>query len=160
MKLLSLILMVIAVTTATVPYAFAQPRNETDGGFVTVADFPRLVDRVAKTGKDGAFWVVLVPATARSDGFAANLQVSIERGVVGMDWVLIAQRNIEDRSKFVRLVTARKLRPKELNGNGVRYLRVETSEDLAALCAEVLKTTYGVTDATRMRLIITGFSWP
>jgi hypothetical protein len=77
-----------------------------------------------------------------------------------MDWVLIAQRNIEDRPKVIEFVRARGLQPKERSGNGVRYLRVETSGDLAALCAEVLKMIYGVTDTTRMRLIITGFSWP
>jgi hypothetical protein len=158
MKALARILMVVTLATAAVRDVFAQRSIDTDGGFVTVTDFPRLVDRLAKSGRDSAFWVVLVPDTARGDGLAANLQVSIERGVIGMDWVLIAQRNIEDRQKFVNFVTAQK--PKELSENNVRYLRVETSDDLAALCAQFLKTTYGVTGVTRMRLIITGFSWP
>jgi hypothetical protein len=160
MKALMLVLMAVALPTATVRYVFAQRNLDTDGGFVTVADLPKLVDRLAKTGKDGAFWVVLVPGTARSDGLAANLQVSIERGVIGMDWVLIAQRNIEDSSRFLALVTVHKLRTKKLSGNNVRYLRVEPSENLAALCAEVLTKMYGVAVMTNMRLIITGFDWP
>jgi hypothetical protein len=48
MRALSLVLIVMAVTIATERYALAQVRNETDGGFVTVADFPKLVDRVAR----------------------------------------------------------------------------------------------------------------
>jgi len=159
MNTVAIILVVIAL--AAIPIRYVLSRRSTDGGFVTLPDLPKLVDRLTKTGKDGAFWVVLVPATARSDGSAANLQVSIERGVVGMDWVLLAQRNIEDRANFVSLVKAHGLLATEKSMNDVRYLRAEPpSFDLAALCADVLNTMYRVTDATKMQLVVTGFRWP
>ena len=155
-----LIIAAIAVGFLAVRYAKAQRSENSDGGTATLQDLQRLVERIATTGKNGAFWVLLIPDTARSDGFAANLQVSMESGALGLDWVLLAERNVEDRAKFVSVVAAQGLEPKQLVGNGVHYLRFEGSDHIADLCATVLQSMYGVTDSTQMQLITTDFAWP
>jgi len=155
-----LVLLVAAAVFVAFRLATARSSESTDGGTVTLKQFPALIDRIATTGKDGAFWVVLVPDTARADGFAANFQISMEGGRLGMDWVLLAQRNVEDRTKFEDFVRSQRLQAKELVGNDVHYLRVEGTDRLAAMSSELLRSMYGVTDATEMQLIITDFTWP
>lgn len=114
----------------------------------------------AMTRGNGSFWVVLVPETAENNGYSANLQVSIANNTISLDWVLIAERNIKDKSKFLSIVTKHGLEAKALSGNGVNYLRVEDSKDFPGLSKDILERIYGVNESTRMNLIITGFTWP
>jgi len=79
----------------------------TDGGFVSIDDIPVLFAALATTGGNGSFWAVQVPHTARTDGDEACLQYSIEDGTVGMDWVLLDHRNVEDKQAFINFATER-----------------------------------------------------
>jgi len=133
---------------------------DTDGGFASLEDLPRLVEKIKSEGGNGSFWVVLVPETAGNDGYSANLQVSIANNTIGLDWVLIAERNIKDKSKFHSIIAEHGLEAKALSGNGVNYIRVEDSKDFPGLSKDILERIYGVNESTRMNLIITGFTWP
>jgi hypothetical protein len=157
---LLLVLLVAAAIFVAFRFVMARSSATTDGGAVTLKQFPALVERIATTGKNGAFWVVLIPDTARADGFAANFQISMESGRLGMDWVLLAQRNVEDRSKFEDFVRSQGFQAKELVGNDVHYLRVEDGDRLADMSSALLRSMYGVSDTTKMQLIITDFTWP
>jgi hypothetical protein len=159
MKLI-IVAVLIVVASLAIRHAFGQRRLDTDGGFVTIGDIPRLVEKLRTTGRDGSFWVVLIPATARGDGYAANLQASIEHGKLGIDWVLIAQRNIEDRGKFSELIEGLGLSTEQRRENGVDYLRIESPSNPASLCSNILTNIYGVTPTTKLQLIITGINWP
>lgn len=121
----------------------------------TTADLPLLVRKVRNAERDGAFVVLLVPGTARSDGNFANLQYSRENGIAGLDWVLLAQRNIEDQERVRGIVGSMGGAMTELEMNGVRYLRV-TGVDLAETGERILSEIYGVTAGTRMALIAEG----
>ena len=158
-KVLIALLVVATVFVAFRVFA-SRGSGNTDGGFVTLAQLPALVNRIATTGKNGAFWVLLIPNTARADGFDANLQVSMEGDHLGIDWVLLAKRNLEDRARFEEIVKSQGLESRELVRNDVHYLRVESSDRLAERCKEILESMYGVTETTGMRLIINDFTWP
>jgi len=132
----------------------------TDGGLVSVDEIPQLLSALTSTGKDGSFWVVLVPNTARDDGNLANLQYSIEGDRVGMDWVLLAKRNIEDQGAFTQFVTAAGATVQDITMNGVRYLRVSDCPDLAKLGQGFLQQVYHVAPEDKLQLIITDFAWP
>ncbi|MEY2545610.1 MAG: hypothetical protein QOG48_727 [Verrucomicrobiota bacterium] len=157
-KTIAIVLAVAAVAALVVGYARRFTQN-TDGGLVTVRDFPQLLSALTATGGNGAFWVVLVPNTARGDGNYANVQYSIEGGRVGMDWVLLAKRNIEDKEAFTQFVTAAGATVTEEVGNNVHYLRVSDGPDLAKLGQDFLQQVYHVTPEDKLRLIITDFSW-
>jgi hypothetical protein len=160
MSRIFLVLLVAVALFVAFRIVKARPFESTDGGLVTLKQFPALVDRIGATGKNGAFWVVLIPGTARADGLAANFQISMEGGRLGMDWVLLAQRNVEDRTKFEEFVRSQGLQARELVGNNVHYVRVEGADRLADVSGALLRSMYGVTDATEMKLIITDFTWP
>ena len=100
-----------------------------------------------------------MPGTAKADGYAANLQYSFEDGVVGLDWVLIAQRNIEDKERFLEFVRQAGSTTAEKEGSGVRYLRATGATDITALGQDFLRHVYGVEPDDKLQLIIDGFQW-
>jgi hypothetical protein len=159
MKLIVLITVVAIILLLIFQLQGAKATPETDGGFVTIADFPDLVKAIKKTGSNGSFWVVLIPGTAENDGYAANLQYSIENGVLGLDWVLVAKRNIREKEKFVRIIEEAGYHADLKEENGVKYLRVVGPTDITALGQVVLKRLFGTTSSQTLQLIITDFKW-
>lgn len=133
---------------------------ETDGGFVTMGDVPVLLHALKSTGTDGSFWVLLVPHTAFGDGLSANLQFSIQNGTLGLDWVLIAKRNIKDKDKFENMIKRSGYEYTKHEMNQVRYLRVTHVANFAKVARSILNKLYGVKPNEYLRLIITGFKWP
>lgn len=158
MKIFLLIIIVVILLYGYRVYA-SKPQLETEGGFVTTKDIPLLVKTLQKEGNEGAFWVILIPGTSKSDDYDANLQFSVDKNAVGMDWVLIAERNKLDKEIFVKVVESHNLTVKKLSGNGVEYLRVEGSENFPMLAEEVLRELYGINSDIEMPLIITGLDW-
>jgi hypothetical protein len=158
MKIAVALLIALACVVA-IWYFTRQVTSDTDGGFVTTRDFPALVSALKETGGPGSFWVVLVPGTAKADGYTANLQYSIEDGVVGLDWVLIAERNLEDKQRFLDVAHSAGAKIEEKEGNGVRYLRATGTPDLTGLGREILQRLYAVKPDDNLQLIVTGFKW-
>jgi hypothetical protein len=159
MKLIIFITAVAIVLLLSFQLQGAKAMPDTDGGFVTIADFPALVKAIKQTGNNGSFWVVLIPGTAENDGYAANLQYSIENGVLGLDWVLIAKRNIREKENFVRIIEEAGYHADLKEGNGIKYLRVVGPTDITALGQAVLKRLFGTTSSQKLQLIITDFKW-
>jgi hypothetical protein len=144
------------------PIPYVEPRGrrpKTDGGFVRTGDFPALIAALKASGKNGSFWVVLIPGTESTDGSAANLQFSIEDNELGMDWVLIAQSNLELKHRFLALASVEGLKPREVERNGVKYIRVTGDRDWSNIGKTILEQMFKQDQLTKMQLIITGFQW-
>jgi hypothetical protein len=158
---MKIIIIVVLVGLSVLAYRLLSSRfsADTDGGFVTTDDFSALYSALQSTGSNGSFFVVLIQGTARDDGFTANLQYSIEDGIVGLDWVLLAKRNSEDQEKFVDVVSKEGVKVVKKEMNDVRYLRVTGAKDLVGLGQEVLIKLYGVKPLDQLQLIITDFKW-
>ena len=156
MKAIGLLLLVLFCVAV---YLHLRRGRRTGGRVAAARDFPDLCDALQRSGREGAFWVVLVPRTARADGYAANLQYSIEDGVPGMDWVLIAERNVEDKDQFLACLQRAGARVTEKERNAVRYLRATGLPDLAAAGQELLQRVYHVEPDDQLQLIVTGFDW-
>ncbi|WP_220756181.1 hypothetical protein [Shewanella colwelliana] len=132
---------------------------ETDGGMVTVGDMSKLVSSLKASGSNGSFAVVLVPGTAGSDGYDANLQFSIANEKVGFDWVLLAERNIKDKEKVISLAKSNGMSCVSGTMNEVNFVRCSGRDEYAELGQKVLKEIYGVSSNQEMPLIITDFVW-
>ena len=145
-----------------IPYEAPKPsgrRADTDGGFVGCSDFPALIAALKDSGRNGSFWVVLIPGTEKVDGLAANLQFSIEDDELGMDWVLIAQSNLELKGRFLRLASFEGLKPQEVEQNGVKYVRATGDKDWPNIGKKILEQMFDQDKLTKMPLIVTGFQW-
>jgi hypothetical protein len=144
------------------PIPYARPpgrQSETDGAFVGSGDFPALIAALKAGGKNDSFWVVLIPGTEGTDGSAANLQFSIEDNELGMDWVLIAQSNLELKDRFLALASLEGLKPREIERNGVKYIRVTGDRDWSNIGKKILEQMFKQDQLAKMQLIITGFRW-
>jgi len=137
----------------------SQRASETDGGLVTLQDLPNLVDALKTSGKNGSFFVLLIPGTAEDDGYDANLQFSIDNNEVGIDWVLIAKSNIKMKDNFMEISTNAGLSCKSNSGNNVVFLRATGNKDLARIGQDIIHKMFPDKIESKMKLIITGMKW-
>ena len=145
---------VLAAAVAVLVLSRFRLRN---GPTITLRDLPRAVAALTREGRDGDFLVVLFGPTGE-DGGRLNLQFSIEDDRLGIDWVLLSGANVADRARIVGFVQARGHVARELEMNGVRYLRVEDG-DLAGLAHAILSELYRVGPGAPLDLIVEGFTF-
>lgn len=132
---------------------------EKDAGFVSTTDIPALIRALRETGTDDSFWVVRVPGTHGADGYAANLQFSIKANELGMDWVLLAESNRHLRHEFLAFCANEGLSVRELQRNGVKYVRATGAEAWPEIGEKLLLQMFGPNRTASMQLIISGFEW-
>ena len=94
-----------------------------------------------------------------SDDDALNIQMSVENGRLGFDWVLLAPSNIKDREKFLAFAHAEGVEPVVRSVNGVSYLRVENT-DIPKFTSRVMSEMYNVPPNEPVGLVYEGFEWP
>jgi hypothetical protein len=87
-----------------------------------------------------------------------NVQFSVEREVVGLDWVLISPANLEKEADFVRLAQALGHSVRRLRQNAVSYLRVEDG-DVVELARQALVQLFDVGDDYPLVLVTDGVDW-
>ncbi len=126
-----LLLIVGAVLGLGVLWLFLRSRSG-NGPQVRVDDVPDGVAHLQQQGKEDAFLVFIFVPPTRPREQPVNLQFSIERGQLGLDWVLLSPTNIADKAQIETFIRERGHSARETQVNGVRYLRVEDG-DLAAL---------------------------
>jgi hypothetical protein len=125
---------------------------------VTARDLPEVVSQLDRSSKDGNFAVLMFDPPGATDSESVNLQYSIERGVVGMDWVLLDPRNIADRDKIIEFASKLGYRLEAQEMNGVHYLRV-TGNGILELGAKIVQDFYHIGPDTKLEIITEGFDW-
>ena len=127
---------------------------------VTLRDVPSVVAALSSTRKDGNFALFLFGADGQPPApmDALNVQVSIEEGRIGIDWVLLAPLNLDTQSRFLEFFERGGRSVLRREANQVKYLRVE-GEGLDKLLREFLSTEFKVTPDQKMDLIAEGFVW-
>ena len=90
---------------------------------------------------------------------AINLQYSVKRGAVGLDWVLLGDTNIADRDPVAAFASQLGHAMSEETMNKVHYLRAE-GRDLDTLGARIIVELYGMSASAKLELITEGFDWP
>jgi hypothetical protein len=125
---------------------------------VTLRDIARVLATLSATCKDGNFAVFLFAEADQApaaDG-ALNVQLSLEGGRLGIDWVLLAPVNLESQSRFVAFFERMGHTIDRREMRRVKYLRVEDGH-LAELLRDFLTTEFKVTPEQKMGLITEGF---
>ena len=156
----TLIAVVAVVVVAVLGVAFLLLRSRAAPTcIVRPADISRVFRAVASTKKVATFAILTFSTPDRqTDDDAVSVQFSIEDGRVGLDWVLVGPRNIEDQSRFTLLAVSLGHKPQLKERNKVRYLRVVDGE-IPALCAAVVSQLYGLGPTDQMELIVEGIEW-
>jgi hypothetical protein len=126
---------------------------------VTLSQIPQVLDQLSSSTSTPAFAVFLLSSPDLPSGDdVLNIQFSMENGHPGFDWVLLAPRNISDEQRFIDFARSAGYKPTGMEGNGVRYLRVE-SGDLTKLCSSVITDLYRLPKSSSLEMIVEGFDW-
>lgn len=127
-----------------------------EGPVIRVRDVPRAIDELGKKGGEHSFLVFMFDPPGRSGADAINLQLSIDKGRVGLDWVLLSPSNQADRPTVEAFIRQRGHTWREEDVNRVRFLRVEDG-DLSALASAILTDLYKLTPEARLETVVEGF---
>jgi hypothetical protein len=127
---------------------------------LAVRQIRSVVDQLATNGKESSFAAfVFGPAEDPSnEAKIVNMQYSVEKGVVGLDWVLLAPGNRTDKVKIEAFMRARGHTVMNKDKNGVRYLRVE-DQNISELGTQIAKEVYHLGDNDEMALFTDKFTW-
>ncbi len=133
----------------------------TPGSFeflVRLTDIEGGVKQMRNNGQDDT-WMVFLAETLRvsqtTDDRSIALQYSVAHAILGLDWVLLGDRNVADADEIVAFAQAKGHCVEHLSENNVEFLRIEDG-DLAALGVEILSDFYGISRAAELGLIING----
>lgn len=166
---LAIFITVVAITqTARRPGSFISQTARRPGNFrephlpnsstVVLSEIARLYSALESSGSDGSF-AVLIPPALEGETDALNIQFSIERGAIGLDWYLLSPVNVRDKKQFVALLQAEDAPLREAGTEDCRYIRTQDPR-APLLCRRVLEEMYGVTDDVKLDLVAEGFDWP
>jgi hypothetical protein len=112
------------------------------------------------TGTDGSFALIAAPQTTTpGEDDPIHLQMANHGGRIGVDWVLMSDRNVAERDRFVALVTGKGYTVEERDDD-VPYLRVEAAHRSPDVCIQALRELYGLRDSDPVELEAFGFRWP
>jgi len=112
---------------------------------IPVSQIPSAVKSwCAKAGEDDFFVLMFQSpyALEGEDGWI-NLQYSIQYGILGLDWVLLGPRNIEDQKHLTEFVEEKGHLAVLLEVNDVKFLRVE-DDHIATLGLSILTDHYQI----------------
>ena len=152
MKLLVIALIALALFAI---YRFRTAPKPTQEDQIPLHRVSTVYESLRNTGSDGSFAVFLPESTAG----APDIQFSVQRGRVGIDWVLVGDASIRGRQAFEKLLDAEEASYREQEMNGVRFVRTE-DERAPQLCRRVLEELFEVDPEGSVTLIVESFEWP
>lgn len=127
---------------------------------VELAELPAIASAMLQSSSEVRYAALaFCPPECRSDDDGLNVQLSVENGKIGMDWVLLGPRNIRDEERFIAFAETEGFAPILKSENGVSFLRVE-SEEAVELAAEVVTEMYRLPANETLSLYHEGFDWP
>jgi hypothetical protein len=138
---------------------FAEGKNPQPYPLVTVSRILAIVESLRNGQGDPRYAVLMFVPADSQDGEPVNLQYSVINGVVGLDWVLLGQRNIEDQEEIAAFAKGRGHELQECEMNQVKYLRSE-GPGVAQLGRDILSSFYKIGLFTEVQLLVEGFDWP
>jgi hypothetical protein len=168
MKPFIIITVVLAIGAALFLFRNAALVSDRSGGSprvitpqeIAVNQIPAVVEQLKANGTEGS-WAAFAfspPGEPTNDQTGLNLQYSVDRGVVGLDWVLLGPRNKADKEKVIGFIKQRKHSVQEKDMNGVQYLRIEDG-DISELGVQIAAELYRLGQDGHMGMFTDKFTW-
>jgi hypothetical protein len=126
---------------------------------VSIREVPAVLKALQHGEGDSRFAVFMFIPKGRSEGDYLNLQYSVENGVIGLDWVLLGEGNIQDQGMVQEFVKRHGHKLVKCSTNEVEYLRVE-GVGLAELGMKLMVELYQFGLDEKVKLYVEGFEWP
>lgn len=127
---------------------------------ITLSQVADVVQQLQDKGANESFVVLMFPPPKSLPGSddEINLQFSVDGDVLGLDWVLLGQRNVEDKLRLVQFIAGKGHTVTERERNDVHFLRVEDG-DIAELGIRIASEIYLLEPDAEMGLIVDGFEY-
>ena len=125
---------------------------------VLVSQIPSIIEKLLLGTGDPRYAVLMFVPLDSVDREHVNLQYSMENGVVGLDWVLLGERNIKDAEAIKAFALSRGFEFKNREINQVEFLRTE-EPGIAELGMSLITDFYHYRPTTRIKLLVEGFEW-
>lgn len=153
-------IIIAAVVIAIAGALFFASKSRADESIsVQVRRIPEIVQQLRTQSRDTSWIVFLFSKHGEtSDDDIVNLQFSVEKGHAGLDWVLLAPRNIKDRDKIVAFARQRGVQMRERELNNVHYLRAE-GNGVETLGVAIATEFYGLSQTDTIEMISDKFDW-
>lgn len=127
---------------------------------VSVADLPDIAAEMSRSTASVRYaTLAFCPLDCISEDDSLNVQLSMENGEIGFDWVLLGPRNILDKRGFIAFARSNGFEPVERRMNGVSYLRVNSTEAVK-LASLIVTEMYELPSPRALTLYHEGFDWP
>jgi hypothetical protein len=135
--------------------------EEPDYPLVQVSEVPRVIESLRHGVGYPRYAVLMFLPSDSNDGDYVNLQYSFENGTMGMDWVLLGERNIADKRAIMAFIKKLGYKFERYEINKIKYLRIEGQEiqELAEVGMKVINDFYGFEPTFKIKLLVEGFSW-
>jgi hypothetical protein len=135
--------------------------EEPDYPLVQVNKIPNVVESL-RNGMGYPRYAVLMflPSDSNDDDYV-NLQYSFENDTIGLDWVLLGERNIDDKKAIIAFTKKFGYKFERYEMNKVKYLRIEchSIEELAKIGVKIISDFYGFDPTFKIKLLVEGFNW-
>ena len=125
---------------------------------VGISDLPAIVEKLRLGTGNPRYAVLMFIPLDSVDREHVNLQYSMEAGVVGLDWVLLGGRNIEDAEAIKAFALSRGFELNHREMNQVEFLRTE-EPGIAELGLSLITGFYHYKPTTKIKLLVEGFEW-
>ncbi len=126
---------------------------------VKVSAVSQLFTRLQERAQEHAYIALVPPPEAGARQTTLNLQFSIARGRIGLDWIVTDGDSLEKEPEFAALARSLGHAVQEETVAGQRALRVEDG-DLVALCRRVLREIAHVPEDGEIQFTQKGLAAP
>jgi hypothetical protein len=131
---------------------------------VQLEQIPVVLECLRRSGQDES-WVVFMFYTPiiseQTSDNALNLQYSVLNGELGLDWVLLGDRNCCDEDKLTAFIERQGYKVQQCEMNGVPFLRVSGNQaQLARLGRSIIDDFYRKSSDEVIGLLFDGFAMP
>ena len=120
--------------------------------------FQGVLDQLNLASSEPA-WAVFMFRTpipsVETDDDCPNLQYAIQNGKLGLEWVLLGERNVADKKAIEKIIRNNGHEVQVMKMNDVSYLRAEKG-DLGSTGLQIVHDFYGVDSQYPMGLLVHG----
>ena len=128
---------------------------------ISVDQIPVLLEALCRGGGYPLYAMLMFLPNELNDEDYVNLQYSCEDGTLGLDWILLGERNTQDKLEISTFVNNLGYTFQQYEMNEVNYLRVEGPElsELADLGMKLIREFYKLDGSGKLKLLVQGFNW-
>ena len=112
---------------------------------ISVSDIGEVYRQISTQGVETSFAVFVIAPPQWDEEDTLEVQLSVEEGVTGLDWILMSEPNQREKPRVIQYALCKGAEWQECEMNKWFYLRIEQG-DLVELCTSLIRDLYEAED--------------